>query len=88
MSRRTPRGFTLVELLVAMAIVAVIGVMAVTGLSNFIRQRDLAEERARRWQEVQLAIRTIVQDLSQIQPRPTRDELGETYQPSVLANAS
>ena len=86
MSRRTPRGFTLVELLVAMAIVAVIGVMAVTGLSNFIRQRDLAEERARRWQEVQLAIRTIVQDLSQIQPRPTRDELGETYQPSVLAN--
>jgi general secretion pathway protein J len=79
-------GFTLVELLVAMAIFAIIGIIALTGLSNFIRQRDLAEERTRRWQEVQLAVRTIVQDLSQIQPRPTRDELGETYQPSVLAN--
>jgi general secretion pathway protein J len=69
-----------------MAIFAIIGIIALTGLSNFIRQRDLAEERTRRWQEVQLAVRTIVQDLSQIQPRPTRDELGETYQPSVLAN--
>jgi general secretion pathway protein J len=87
MSRRAqPRGFTLVELLVAMAIVAVIGVMAFTGLTTFIRQRDLAEERTRRWQEIQLAIRTIVQDLSQIQPRLTRDELGESYRPSLLAN--
>ncbi|HET8699113.1 MAG TPA: type II secretion system minor pseudopilin GspJ [Gammaproteobacteria bacterium] len=87
MTRRTrPEGFTLVELLVAMAIFAIIGIIAFAGLSNFIRQRDLAEERTRRWQEVQLAVRTIVQDLSQIQPRPTRDELGETYQPSVLAN--
>jgi general secretion pathway protein J len=87
MSRRAQvRGFTLVELLVAMAIVAVIGIMAFTGLTTFIRQRDLAEERTTRWQHVQLAVRTIVQDLEQIQPRPTRDELGETYQPSVLAN--
>ncbi|HZF31180.1 MAG TPA: type II secretion system minor pseudopilin GspJ [Gammaproteobacteria bacterium] len=87
MSRRVQsRGFTLVELLVAMAIVAVIGVMAFTGLTTLIRQRDLAEERTKRWQEVQLAVRTIVQDLSQIQPRLTRDEQGETYQPSLLAN--
>jgi general secretion pathway protein J len=86
MRRTRLGGFTLVELLVAMAIFAIIGIIAFAGLSNFIRQRDLAEERTQRWQEVQLAVRTIVQDLSQIQPRPTRDELGETYQPSVLAN--
>lgn len=87
MSRRIrSRGFTLVELLVAMAIVAVIGVMALTGLTTIIRQRDIAEERTQRWQEVQLAMRLIVQDLSQTQPRVTRDELGETYEPSVLAN--
>ncbi|HUL83622.1 MAG TPA: type II secretion system minor pseudopilin GspJ [Gammaproteobacteria bacterium] len=80
------RGFTLIELLVAMAIVAVIGVMAMTGLSEVIRQQTHARERAQRWQEIQLAMRLIVQDLAQLQPRPTRDELGETYLPSLLAD--
>lgn len=80
------RGFTLVELLVAMAIVAVIGVMALTGLTTVIRQRDIAEERTKRWQEIQLAMRLIAQDLSQAAPRLTRDELGESYQPSMVAN--
>ena len=80
------RGFTLVELLVAMAIVAVIGIMALTGLTTIIRQRDIAEERTQRWQQIQLAMRLIEQDLSQVQPRLTRDELGETYQPSLVAN--
>jgi len=80
------RGFTLIELLVAMAIVAVIGVMAMTGLSEVIQQQTLARERAQRWQAIQLAMRVIVQDLAQLQPRPTRDELGETYLPSLLAD--
>lgn len=82
------RGFTLIELLVAMAIVAVIGVMALGGLNEVIRQQDIARERSERWREVQLAMRIVVQDLAQIHPRPTREELGEAYQPSVLANPS
>ncbi|HEX5048708.1 MAG TPA: type II secretion system minor pseudopilin GspJ [Gammaproteobacteria bacterium] len=85
-ARVRSRGFTLVELLVAMAIVAVIGVMALTGLTTVIRQRDIAEERTKRWQEIQLAMRLIAQDLSQAAPRLTRDELGESYQPSMVAN--
>jgi len=80
------RGFTLIELLVAMAIVAVIGVMALTGLSEVIHQQTIARERAQRWQAIQLAMRVIVQDLAQLQPRATRDELGETYLPSLLAD--
>ena len=79
-------GFTLIELLVAMAIVAIIGVMALTGLSEVIRQQDIARERSERWREVQLALRIVAQDLAQIHPRPTREELGEAYVPSVLAN--
>ena len=80
------RGFTLIELLVAMAIVAVIGVLAMSGLSEVIHQQTQARERAQRWQAIQLAMRLIVQDLAQLQPRPTRDELGETYLPSLLAD--
>ncbi len=82
------RGFTLIELLVAMAIVAVIGILALGGLSEVIRQQTIAQERADRWREIQFAMRMITQDLAQIHPRPTRDELGETWLPSVLVNPS
>jgi general secretion pathway protein J len=85
---RASRGFTLIELLVAMAIVAVIGVMALGGLSEVINQQTIARERAERWQEIQLAMRVVVQDLAQMHPRATREELGESYQPSLLAQPS
>ena len=82
---RSLHGFTLIELLVAMAIVAVIGVMALGGLTQVINQQTIARERTQRWQKIQLAMRIIVQDLAQLQPRPTREEVGESYQPSLLA---
>ena len=88
MTARRTHGFTLIELLVAMAIVAVIGVMAMTGLSEVIHQQTLARERAARWQAIQLAMRVIVQDLSQLQPRPTRDELGEAFIPSATMTSA
>jgi general secretion pathway protein J len=83
---RRDRGFTLIELLVAMAIVAIIGVMALGGLSEVIKQQGVARERTERWQKIQLAMRLIVQDLAQLQPRATREELGEAYQPALLAS--
>ena len=83
---RSQRGFTLIEVLVALAIVAVIGVMAFEGLSQAIRQQSLASARAERWREIQLAMRVVTQDLAQIHPRPTREELGESFQPSLLAS--
>jgi general secretion pathway protein J len=89
--RRGPRayaGFTLVELLVALAIVAIIGVMALTGLSQVITEQTTARERTERWQKIQLAMRLVVQDLAQMHPRATREELGETYQPSLVADPS
>ncbi|HUO68158.1 MAG TPA: type II secretion system minor pseudopilin GspJ [Gammaproteobacteria bacterium] len=86
MTSRRQHGFTLIELLVAMAIVAIIGVMAMTGLSEVIHQQTLARDRTARWQAIQLAMRVIVQDLAQLQPRATRDELGEAYVPSLLAD--
>lgn len=80
------RGFTLIELLVALAIVAVIGVMALTGLTQVIKQQTTARERTERWQKIQLAMRLVTQDLAQLQPRETRDELGAAYMPSLLAD--
>ena len=85
---RSSRGFTLIELLVAIAILAIIGVIALVGLNRIIDQQALARESAERWQEIQLAMRLVTQDLAQLHPRATREELGETYQPSLLADPS
>jgi general secretion pathway protein J len=86
--RRSSGGFTLIELLVAIAILAIIGVMAFVGLNRVIDQQQLARARTERWQNVQLAMRMVVQDLAQLHPRATREELGENYQPSMLADPS
>lgn len=83
---RRARGFTLIELLVAMAVLAIVAVMALGGLNEVIKQQGIARDRTERWDKIQLAVRLIVQDLSQIQPRPTRDETGTTFEPTVLAS--
>lgn len=83
---RRARGFTLIELLVAMAIVVVIGVIALGGLNTVINQQAIAEEQAERWREVQLAMRMVVQDLYQVHPRVTRDEGGARPLASFLAD--
>jgi general secretion pathway protein J len=85
---RPIRGFTLIELLVAIAIVATIGVMAFVGINRVIEQQTLAREHTERWHEIQLTMRLVMQDLAQLHPRATREELGESYQPSLLADPS
>ena len=85
---RASRGFTLIELLVSIAIVAIIGVIALVDLNRVIDQQAVAREHTQRWQEIQLAMRLVTQDLAQLHPRATREELGETYQPSLLADPS
>jgi general secretion pathway protein J len=82
------KGFTLIELLVAIAIVAIIGVMAFVGLSRVVEQQTQARAHTERWQKIQLAMRLITQDLAQLHPRSTREEQGETAQPSMLADPS
>ena len=81
-------GFTLLELLVAMAIFAILGTLALSGYTELQRQSEYAEQRLERTREVQRAIQTIAQDLGQIEPRPIREPLGETVLPAVLATES
>ena len=85
---RSSRGFTLVELLVAIAIFAIVGVMALSGYTQLQKQTEYTEQRLERTREVQRAVQTMVQDLSQIEPRPIREPIGEQYLPAVLAGES
>lgn len=82
---RSARGFTLLELLVAMAIFAILGTLALSGYTELQQQSEYAERRLERVREVQRAVQTIAQDLGQLEPRPIREPIGDTLIPAVLA---
>ena len=80
------RGFTLIELLVAMTIFAVISVMALGGLNAVVKQQELAREDMQALNQLQRAVRDLVWDFSQLQPRYVRDELGQGSEAPLLAD--
>ena len=69
-------GFTLLELLVAMGIFAVIGAMALGGLNAVVGQETQAQAQTERLAMLQRALRLIGTDLGSAEPRFVRDELG------------
>lgn len=71
------RGFTLLELLVALAVFSIMAVAAYSGLRNVLYTRAAVEEQNRRLAMVQLAVYRLEQDLEQTVSRGIRDEYGE-----------
>ncbi len=76
--RRCPRacGFTLLELLVAMAILGIVGALALGGLSVVATQQSIASRQMGELAQLQRTMRQLASDLGQAQPRFVRDELG------------
>lgn len=70
------QGFTLLELLIASTIFAIMAVMAYGGLSNVIDNSGASEQTLKRLQQIQQGVSVISRDLSQIIPRDIRDEYG------------
>jgi general secretion pathway protein J len=74
---RLQQGFTLVEVLIAMAITAFVATVAYTGLSTVMTGMESTRENAQRSYEVSRAWMIITRDLRQFTNRPVRDEFGE-----------
>jgi general secretion pathway protein J len=70
-------GFTLLELLVALAIFAVLSAMAYGGLNSVMRSRQGVEVKAQRLADVQTALTIMERDLEQTLPRAVRDQYGD-----------
>ena len=79
------RGFTLMEVLVAVAIFTVIGVMALSGYNELTSQGVLATRSSARVRQVQSAVFRMVQDFEQLEPRPVREPLGQSMEPALEA---
>lgn len=74
-------GFTLLELLVAMAIFGVLGALAMGGLNTILNQQEIARAQLERLNKVQRAVRIMTADFSQLNPRIARDQLGQPEAP-------
>jgi len=84
---RTRRGFTLIELVVAMFIAALMFAMGYGAIRQAMNDRVALKERQDRLLAVQTTMRVITQDFIQLAPRPTRDPVGTTYQPALRGQA-
>ncbi|MCK9606098.1 MAG: type II secretion system minor pseudopilin GspJ [Methylomonas sp.] len=71
------KGFTLLELLIAMAIFAIMATMAYGGLKSVIDTRQATQARAMRVRQLQQTLYLLNEDLLQALPRTIRDELGD-----------
>lgn len=66
------RGFTLLEVLVAIAIFALVSAMAYGSLDQVLRTRDRLEEERVFWQALTLTFLRLEDDISQARARPVR----------------
>lgn len=70
------RGFTLIEVVIAMAIFAILAALAYSGLQSVIDSKSHTEAGLERLQAVQMSMLTLSSDLQQIAPRDAQDALG------------
>jgi general secretion pathway protein J len=83
MKRGGAAGFTLVEILVALLILAI---MAALGYSTYRAARisaERTEDSLKRSREIEFGMRIMVADFSQLVPRPVRDILGQSRLPAL-----
>jgi general secretion pathway protein J len=74
---RAARGFTLLEMLVALSVFAILGLMSSQLVSRMIGVHEAALGRGERLAALQRAMDVIQRDVLQLADRPVRDGLGD-----------
>jgi general secretion pathway protein J len=82
-----PRGFTLIEILVAVTILAILAVAAYGGLNALIKSREITKAHDQHFKHLQLAMATIERDLEQTSARPIRLASG-ALAPAMVGGAN
>ena len=81
------RGFTLLELLIASIIFAIMAIMAYGGLANVMDNSKSSQVALKRLQQIQQSVSVLNRDFLQIMPRAVRDEYGNV-QPALSAGSN
>ncbi len=84
-SARGLRGFTLLEMLIALAIFGLLAVMSYSGLRAVLEHQFRTEAEADYLAELQKAYLIMQRDIEQVVARPVRNEFGEELAPLVGA---
>ncbi len=77
------RGFTLIEILIATLILAIIGVIVVKGLQSAITTKDNLNKVSQRLDQLQIGLTILNKDFQQLVNRPVTDTKGHK-EPSLL----
>jgi general secretion pathway protein J len=81
---RKSRGFTLFEMLIAVSIFAIIGVVAFGGLGQMTRTGQAVADANNRLSNLQFAVVYFTRDWTQVSPRKIRDQYGDEQSNIVL----
>lgn len=84
--RRT-RGLTLFEMLVAIAIFAIVSIMTYGVLDQVLRGRDRVTAERRFWSGLAMCYAHLQDDLSQVRPRPVIDDDGQMLPAFIIRPA-
>jgi general secretion pathway protein J len=82
------RGFTLIEIAVAVMITAILFAMAYGTINQAVGNRTRIQENSARLRAVQFTVRSMVQDFSQLAPRPVREPIGSELQPALTTGTT
>ncbi len=87
-SRNVRRGFTLIEVLVAMAIFGVMSILAYQAMAQTFFNAEELGLRMERLQAIQRTMRLLGRDLMQTAPRPIRDPYDGPPVPAIRTSAA
>ena len=88
MSARARNGFTLLELLVALFIAAIMFAMGYGAINQALRSRGSIRQHEKSLVDLETAMAVMEQDFVQLAPRPVRDPLGDSYLACLVGSAS